>query len=191
MVLKATIVIIGPPGSGKGTQADLLAESIGAIHLSSGQVLRDHASEKVKSEMDRGELVHEKEVQSILENSLVVSPENATWILDGYLRLKRDKSWLEDTLEKLDRSINLVVIIDTPEEVCKSRVLARGRDDDTASAWTERWKEYESMTRPVIESLKSGAHILVNGDQDSRSINQEIIQTLPQFGIQTQSEDAR
>ena len=178
MSLKQTFILIGPPGSGKGTQAELLADSLRAVHLSSGQVLRDHASLAVKSEMERGELVREKEVDIILESSLKSASEDAIWILDGYIRLAQDKAWLEASLARVGRSIDMVIIIDVSESLCRERVMSRGRADDTAEAWTERWAEFETITMPVIKSLERLPHIHIDGSGDTQTINDQIISAL-------------
>ena len=178
-----TLLVIGPPGSGKGTQAELLAKTLAAVHLSSGQVLRDHASPKVRHEMEQGELVDEPEVEQILEQSLVAAPAESTWILDGFVRLPEDREWLEGALMKLGRSLDFVIIIDVPENICRERVMGRGRSDDTATAWQERWSEFEEVTLPVIESLTQLTHIRVDGSGDPESINNELIDQLAQAGI--------
>lgn len=183
MALAKTIILIGPPGSGKGTQAELLASSLGAVHLSSGQFLREHAPERIKREMERGELVREAEVDRLLEQSLREAPVDATWILDGYIRLPQDKSWLLAVLDSLDRLIDMVVVMDVAEDVCRARVLARGREDDTAEAWDERWDEFETVTQPIIDSLTKSPHIVVDGSRDTKMINQELLQELSRHGI--------
>jgi len=175
--------MIGPPGSGKGTQAKLLAAALGAVHLSSGQVLRDHASASVKREMDRGELVREAEVDEILEASLRLAPAGKIWILDGYIRLEQDMNWLASYLEALGRKFDLVIIIDVAESVCKSRMLSRGRDDDTLEAWDERWVEFEMVTKPIINSLVNFPHVRVDGSGDEKVINQALIAELSARGI--------
>lgn len=183
MAIVKTIILIGPPGSGKGTQAELLASSLGAVHLSSGQFLRDYASERIKREMERGELVREAEVDELLGQSLRQAPVDATWILDGYIRLPQDKSWLQTVLDRLDRKIDMVVVIDVAEDVCRARVLARGREDDTAAAWDERWNEFETVTQPIIDSLTNSPNIVVDGSRDTQVINQELLQELSRHGI--------
>ena len=183
MALIKTIVLIGAPGSGKGTQADLLASAVGAVHLSSGQVLRDNAPKEILAEMKQGQLVTESAVDTILEASLQAANTEAIWILDGFIRLTQDRVWLENCLQELDRKIDVVIIIDTPEEVCKSRVLSRGRTDDTESAWTKRWKEYEATTIPVIDSLMSLPYIRIQGDGDPEAINAGLLTQLREKGI--------
>lgn len=183
VVVARTIILVGPPGSGKGTQAELLASSLNAIHLSSGQVLRDHASPEVQQEMKRGEIVQESEVDEILQQSLMSAPADRVWILDGFLRLPKDRTWLEASLEKLGRSIDLVIIIDVSEAICRERVLSRGRADDTADAWNERWSEFETLTKPVIENLTKSAHIRVDGDKDVHSINESLLKEFAERGI--------
>ncbi|MEO7617844.1 MAG: nucleoside monophosphate kinase, partial [Candidatus Saccharibacteria bacterium] len=160
--MKHTIVVIGPPGSGKGTQAELLSHALGAVHLSSGQVLREHASAAVQAEMKRGELVRETEVDVILETSLQEANPGSIWILDGYIRLAQDRDWLEASLKKLGRKIDLVIIFEASETTCRERVLGRGRTDDTVAAWGERWNEFVGTTIPVINSLTNLPYLRID-----------------------------
>ncbi len=183
MAVAKTIILIGPPGSGKGTQSELLASSLGAVHLSSGQYLRDHAPERIKQEMERGELVREAEVDGLLEQSLREAPAHAIWILDGYIRLPQDKSWLISVLDDLGRTVDIAIIMEVSEEVCRARVMERGREDDTADAWDERWTEFETVTKPIIDSLTKSPHIVVDGSRDTEVINQELLQELAGYGI--------
>ena len=172
--MKQTIVVVGPPGSGKGTKAELLSKALGAVHLSSGQVLRQHAPASIQAEMKRGELVRETEVDDILETSLEQANADAIWILDGYIRLAQDRDWLEASLKKLKRKIDLVIIFEAPEATCRERVMGRGRTDDTISAFGERWNEYASITIPVINSLMMLPHLNIDASGNPEAINESL-----------------
>lgn len=178
-----TIIMIGPPGSGKGTQAELLATELNAIHLSSGQVLRQQASVGVQDEMEAGKLVQEGEVDRILEASLRSAPAMQVWILDGYIRLEQDKVWLERVLAELGRAIDVVIVLDVAEEVCRERVLSRGRDDDTDEAWEVRWREFERITMPVIASLGELPNIHIDGSTNPEIIQSELLRELRDGGF--------
>jgi adenylate kinase len=181
--MKQTIVVIGPPGSGKGTQAELLSKALGAVHLSSGEVLREHASAAVQAEMKRGELVREAEVDAILQTSLQEANAGSIWILDGYIRLAQDRDWLETSLKKLGRKIDLVIIFEAPEVTCRERVLGRGRTDDTVAAWSERWDEFVSVTIPVINSLTNLPHLRIDASGIPKMINETLMSEMGKKGL--------
>jgi adenylate kinase len=133
--------------------------------------------------MERGELVREAQVDALLEKSLESATADAIWILDGYIRLPQDKDWLLEVLERLNRTIDMVIVMDVAEAICRKRVMSRGREDDTAAAWDERWNEFETVTLPIINSLTSLPHIIVDGSRDTEIINQELLDDLSKQGI--------
>lgn len=161
---REVIVLIGPPGAGKGTQADILAEQLGGVHLSSGQILRRGASSKVLAEMQGGALVREPEVDRLLARALEDAPQDKLWILDGFIRLPQDERWLEGELAKLGRSIGLIILLDVPRDESHRRNARRGRSDDAEVSQEERWQEYLDQTIPVIYGFEQrGLLVKVNG----------------------------
>lgn len=160
----AVIVLAGPPGCGKGTQAELLAKWLGGTHLSSGDVLRLHSSKRVQTEMQQGELVTEPEVDDILEASLEAAPEDQPWVLDGYIRLAKDLDWLKRCLSRLGRQITDVILLNIPEEASQQRVAIRKREDDKPEVIRARWQEYREKTLPVLHDLAATRRLVeVNG----------------------------
>ena len=161
---KSVIVLIGPPGAGKGTQAQLLARKLAGVHLSSGEILRQNASTEVLEEMREGELVREPEVDQILAQALADAPADAPWILDGFIRLPQDEAWLLDELGKLGRKIDHVILLEVPETESSDRTAKRGRVDDAGSSLQERWQEYRDTTLRVVDDLdRRGLVAHVNG----------------------------
>ena len=149
------IVLIGRPGAGKGTQAELLARSNGWVHLSSGQILRQHAPAPVLAEMRQGQLVEEPVVEQLLEQALEQAPKNRPWVLDGFVRLEQDEAWLEGCLAKLGRQLTGVILLDLTEAQSNARLALRGRSDDNTAAVAERHREYEGETLPVVERYRA------------------------------------
>lgn len=161
---REVIVLLGPPGAGKGTQAELLAKRLHGVHLSSGQILRDRASGQVRQEMSHGELVHEPEVDQILNQALLEAPPDQPWILDGFIRLSQDAQWLQSALRAVGRQIDHLVLLDIPQNESAERTGQRGRSDDAPESLEERWQEYQEETRPVeAEFARLGVLTRVNG----------------------------
>jgi adenylate kinase family enzyme len=102
-VAKDVIILIGPPGAGKGTQAQLLAKRLGGVHLSSGQILRDRASSKVLEEMREGEIVTEPEVDQILAKALEEAPADSVCAAAVTIRMRLKRSGGRSTWTKPPR----------------------------------------------------------------------------------------
>lgn len=176
---REVIVFIGPPGAGKGTQAELLTQRVGGVHLSSGAILRDHASSRVLGEMRQGELVREPEVDELLAQALEGAPQDKPWILDGFVRLAQDEVWLEESLATLGRHIDRIILLDISEEESERRVSQRGRSDDAVEALKERWDEYRHQTIPVIAGLEErGLLQKVNGVGSVAAVADQVAEVL-------------
>lgn len=149
----AVIALVGPAGSGKSVQAELLAKALGGVHLSSGDILRASASPAVQAEMRRGELPAEPEVDERLAAALVASPQDEPWILDGFIRLQTDLAWLETALQKLGRRLNSVIFLEISLEISLQRLAERGRADDASTVIAQRWQRYQEETEPIVRQL--------------------------------------
>ena len=165
--MKKKLLFIGPPGAGKGTQANLFCTKYGLEHLSTGDLLRDEVSSgsvlglKASEVMNKGELVSDELVLSIVERRL--ANINKGWLLDGFPRNVNQANSLKKLLEKINQPLEAVISIQIADEYLIKRLLGRGREDDNEEVIANRLKIYREQTSPLID-LYSKQGILVGID---------------------------
>lgn len=160
---KPIIVIMGPPGAGKGTQSQILAKRLKGVHLSSGQLLRDSGDEKILQVQASGGLVSSEEVQRIVAEAIQRVPADMPVILDGFTRKLEEAQWLNTAGSGL-RPISKVICINVDKDESIQRSLRRGRTDDRAGALEERWVDYEMQVKPVLDYYRQqGVLVEVDG----------------------------
>ncbi len=151
------LLIIGPQGAGKGTQATLLAENLTVPHVSTGDIFRANVGHgtalgvSAQEYMNKGELVPD-ELTSAMVAARLAEPDMANgWLLDGFPRNLPQAKWLQQLL--IDRHTGLagVVLLTAPDDVLMERMLKRGRADDTMDAISRRLAIYHSETVPLLE----------------------------------------
>ena len=155
------IVIMGAPGSGKGTQAALIVGELGLDHISTGDLLRaavaagTELGRKAKAVMDRGELVSDDIVLGLLEERLLQDAGKAGFILDGFPRNIAQAEALDALLERIGQPVDEALQIDVDEEQVVERIAKRaaleGRSDDTEETVRNRLKVYGEQTAPVVD----------------------------------------
>lgn len=155
------IVLLGAPGSGKGTQAALLVEELKLPHISTGELLRSavkagsELGKKAKAVMDRGELVSDDIMLGLIEERLSQADAAAGFILDGYPRNLTQARALDELLNRIDRPIDEALQIDVDVEMVIERIAKRaaqeGRSDDTEEVVRNRMKVYSDQTAPVVD----------------------------------------
>lgn len=155
------IVLLGGPGSGKGTQAALLMDELGLPHISTGVLLRAAVKTgtelglKAKTVMDRGELVSDDIMLSLIGERLSQPDAGGGFILDGYPRNIVQAGALDDLLNRLDRPVDEALQIDVDVEMMVSRIASRaaeeGRSDDTEEVARNRMRVYSAQTAPVVD----------------------------------------
>jgi adenylate kinase len=146
-----TIALLGPPGSGKGTQAARLSDELGYEQLATGNLLRDaraagtELGRRAAEYMDRGELVPDAVIVSALEEALGELGERPV-VLDGFPRTVAQA-------EELGRDLDAVVLIDVPDDLVAERIRGRqdGRADDDPETVRERLRVYHDETEPLID----------------------------------------
>jgi adenylate kinase len=153
--MASTIVLLGPPGSGKGTQAEHLRED-GWLTLSTGDLLREARSQgtelggKAAKYMDRGDLVPDDLIVALIGAELE-GRDDASIVLDGFPRTVAQADALAGALAPRGRELTSVVLIDVPDDVVTERISGRGREDDDPETVRERLHVYHDETEPLIE----------------------------------------
>lgn len=179
------IVLLGAPGSGKGTQAAQLVKELSLTHISSGELLRAAAKAgtelglKAKSIINRGELVSDDIMLGLIKERLSQPDVAGGFILDGYPRNIIQAGALDDLLNSLEQPIDEALQIDVDFEMAVKRIARRaakeGRSDDTEEVARNRMKIYSEQTAPVVDYYAGkGVLTRVLGDGTAEEVFQRI-----------------
>lgn len=181
------IILFGPPGAGKGTQAKLLEESLNVPQLSTGDMFRSAIKNqtplglKVKSIMDSGNLVSDEVVVEMVQETIAKSEYAKGYILDGFPRTVAQAEAFDALLADRGEKVDAFVAMEVPEDELVSRLVNRGqgREDDTPEKIKVRLKVYEQETAPVMEHYsKKGMFKSVNGLGTVEEIQQRLIDAI-------------
>lgn len=179
------LILLGPPGSGKGTQAKALAAGWQIPHISTGDILRQAVKDgtplglEAKSYQEKGELVPDRLVMDLIAERLHQPDAGSGWILDGFPRNLAQASFLDELLEKLDHNGIDVVSLEVPDEVLIQRMHERGkkegRKDDTEDVIRRRLEVYREQTAPLISYYRERQKLVsVNGDQPLPAVTSDL-----------------
>ncbi len=183
------IVLLGAPGSGKGTQAVLLVEQLGLPHISTGDLLRSAAQagtelgRKAKSVIDRGELVSDEIMLGLITERLSQDDAKGGFILDGYPRNITQAKALDVILDQQGQTLVEVLHIDVDDEKVVQRIAGRaaqeGRSDDAEEVVRNRLRIYAELTAPVVDYYAAkGVLSRVLGDGTVEEVFQNILSVL-------------
>ena len=171
------LIFLGPPGAGKGTQAEILADLYQIPHISTGDILRAAVQAetplgiKARSYMDAGELVPDELILDLIKERLAQSDTKKGWILDGFPRNVSQAAFLDQLLEKLQLSADCVLNLEVPDETLVERLLARNRKDDNETTIRRRLEVYHQDTVPVISYYSDrGTLEAVNGNNSLETV---------------------
>ncbi len=155
------ILILGPQGAGKGTQAVLLCSALDVPHVSTGDLFRAHLSdstplgEQVKSLVDAGSLVPDEITNEMVRERLAQPDASEGFLLDGFPRTSGQADVLDSMLAERGVALDAVVELRVPQEVVVERMLARGRADDTEDGIRTRLELYRAETAPLIDRYRA------------------------------------
>jgi adenylate kinase len=152
----ARIVLLGPPGAGKGTQAQLLAGRLGVPAVSTGDMLRaavaagSELGRRVESILASGGLVDDALMAEVVRDRVAQADAGRGYLLDGYPRTLPQAETLAGILDDAGQALDAVVLVDVPEDELVRRTLLRGRGDDKEEVIRERLRLYREKTEPLI-----------------------------------------
>jgi adenylate kinase len=150
------VVLLGPPGAGKGTQGIVLCQRLGVPTISTGDMLREAVAEgtelgnKVQGIMASGALVDDATMAEVVRDRLAKADARRGFLLDGYPRTLPQAETLAGVLRDSGQDLDAVLLVDVPEDELVRRTLLRGRADDQESVIRERLRVYREKTAPLI-----------------------------------------
>ena len=185
------ILLLGPQGAGKGTQAKRIAADYGIPHIASGEILRAEMAagtdlgKRVKEVYDRGDLVSDVLMIELVRNRLEQPDTENGFILDGFPRTTVQAEALDSILNDIGRSFSVVFALQIPDEVAFERLRKRaeleGRADDTDEAIQRRLDNYHRETEPLIEYYRTRGNLVpIHGNRKENEVFAEIQRALEQ-----------
>ncbi|GAB4583160.1 adenylate kinase [Nocardia sp. NPDC127526] len=177
------LVLLGPPGAGKGTQAELLSEKLGVPHISTGNLFRTNIAEKTalgleaQQYLDAGNLVPSEVTNRMVEARIAEPDATNGFILDGYPRTVDQAEALEKMLKDQGRALDAALCFVVPEDVLVERMLSRGRGDDTEEVIRNRMRVYREETEPLLDHY-DGLVVTVDGVAEVDEVNARALKAL-------------
>ncbi|MGC9504439.1 adenylate kinase [Baaleninema sp.] len=175
------LIFLGPPGAGKGTQAQRIAERFAIPHISTGDILRQAVAnetplgQQAKEYMDRGDLVPDELILSMVRERLSESDVKPGWILDGFPRNVSQAEFLDKLLQEIQQACDRAVNFEVPDEMLVKRLLGRGRKDDNEATIRHRLEVYRAATAPVIDFYRQGERIVsIDGSQPIDNVTESL-----------------
>jgi len=190
------VLLLGPQGAGKGTQAKRISAEYGIPHIATGEMLRaaiaagTELGRTVESIVNAGELVPDDLMISLIRDRLAQDDTDAGFVLDGFPRTTAQAEALDAMFNEIGRTFNVVFSLQIPDEVAFERLRRRakveGRADDTDDAIHRRLDNYHRETEPLIEYYRTrGNLVTIHADRSENEVFTEIQQALEQIGSLT------
>jgi adenylate kinase len=177
------LVLVGPPGAGKGSQAQRLAERLNVPHISTGDLFRSNLRDQTplgveaKRFMDAGDLVPDKVTVGMVSDRLDKPDTAVGFILDGFPRTVSQAKALAGLLQNNDSELDAVIELTLPDDTVVKRLLGRGRSDDTEEVIRRRQQVYRDDTAPLLNFYRSRL-VSVNAVGTVEEITDRLLTTL-------------
>jgi adenylate kinase len=182
------LLIFGPQGAGKGTQAANVVDEYGLAHVATGDMLRaaiqneTELGKQVKPIVDRGDLVPDELVVALIRERIAEPDAAAGFVLDGFPRTLAQAEALEAMLAEIGRALDAVVVLEVPDEVARERMLERARKDDTPEVIATRLANYHEQTAPLVEWYRARDKVVpIDGTQSIDAVWTQIRDALARF----------
>ena len=180
------LLLIGAPGAGKGTQAQLLAKRFGITHISSGDLLRQHVrdhtsiGQTIEQYVGNGDLVPDSVVLDMLRKPVVEAVETGGYVLDGFPRTVEQARASFQVAHALGVEVQAAIHLRVPRHELVRRLLSRGRgSDDTEAVVEHRLQVYEERTVPLLQYYADREWMFtVNGAQPPDTVHEDIVARL-------------
>jgi adenylate kinase len=188
------VLLLGPQGAGKGTQADRISAEYGIPHIATGEMLRAAIAAgtelgcTVESIVNAGELVPDDLMISLIRDRLAQDDTDAGFVLDGFPRTTAQAEALDAMFSEIGRTFNVVFSLQIPDEVAFERLQQRaqleGRADDTDDAIQRRLDNYHRETEPLIEYYRTrGNLVTIHADRSENEVFTEIQRALDHVAV--------
>lgn len=179
------LIMLGGPGSGKGTQAGQLCQRLQIRGIATGDMLRQAIAnqsdlgQQVQPYVEAGELVPDDTMIELMRRRLTQADVTSGWILDGYPRTAFQAEELDFLLDDLGQRLNWAIFLEVPAAVLIARSLQRSRADDTLGVVERRIELFQERTIPILEYYERRDRLLrINGSQSPEQVQREILQAL-------------
>jgi adenylate kinase len=174
------ILLMGVAGAGKSMQGRLLADEHGYAWVSTGEILRVLVTGKRRQEMLQGKLLNDIEVVELLDKVFELINTHDEFVLDGFPRTVPQADWLLRQCKKGRFELTAVINLVATKEAVMKRLTSRGRPDDTEEAISERFTEYEAVTKPILDHFREEGVTVheVNADRTPHQVRDDILEVL-------------
>lgn len=188
------ILLLGPQGSGKGTQAKRISGEYSIPHIATGDILRDAIAREtplgleVKPIVESGRLVSDELMTALIRERIEADDTRNGFVFDGFPRTLPQAEALDEMLREIGRELSIVFELQIPDEACMERLLKRaqeeGRTDDTPDVIARRLEIYHSETEPLVEHYRAqGIVVGVQADATVNEVFNQIQQALEQVAV--------
>jgi adenylate kinase len=181
------VLLLGPQGAGKGTQATRISADYGIPHIASGEILRaemeagTELGRRVKETIERGDLVPDDVMIELIRNRLSEPDTDSGFVLDVFPRTTVQAEALDSMFADIGRNFSVAFALQIPDEVAFDRLRRRSREDDTDEAIQRRLENYHRETEPLIEYYRTRGNLVpIHADRTENEVFAEIQRALEQ-----------